>query len=599
VTYWQFTPYTFPLIATVIIAFALVSYGFRKRDMPHAIPFVSLCLIAGLWALLSIAHYGATDFQSKDVMTRAILGLVSLMPVVWVVFITQYTQTKGLVSRRALLFMLVIPFITNALIWTNDLHHLVYLRRYINVDSPLQVITSDYGPWFWLHTLYSYALIALGIALLVRKRNLVLEQERWRATLLIIGVSVPWFLNILFITRIVDLPVDLTPLSLALTLSMFTVSIFQFQMFNLLPLAFENVVRQLPDPVLIITADNKIAFANSAAEQLLRMPLAAMQGSDPTKTFASYGELLQRFVGQMDGVHEIKREYPDKPARWLEVRINTLHDDREMVAGRMIVLRDVTAQKQNELYLAKARDEALVSSQYKTQILGKVSHDLRTPLGAVIGYAELMLMGMYGEMTDEQREGLTDIHNGAKDLDKFIKQLIDQTHLQDRRLKLAREAVPLATLAAYAESLRPLSDAREHTLTVYVDPSLPQTVIGDCERLQQITHNLLTNAIKFTRKRGTVAMRLLRVDEARWAIEVEDTGIGIAPEDQRNIFEPWRQVAIDVTSSRKGSGLGLSFVRDLTAFMGGEVRLDSEVGRGSRFTVILPLVTELEKAVAL
>ncbi len=247
-----------------------------------------------------------------------------------------------------------------------------------------------------------------------------------------------------------------------------------------------------------------------------------------------------------------------------------------------------------EQQLAIARDQALEASRFKSQLLSRVSHELRTPLGGVIGYAELMEQGMFGELSDEQLDAARNIVASANYLNIMINELLDQAQIDARAIKIHLAPFEPQRLAETIHAnMLVLAQNKGLQLLTEVDPALPRQVIGDERRLLQILINLTGNAIKFT-EQGQVKISLTRVDNAHWAMSVADTGAGIPKEAQSYIFDPFRQVDNAITRNNRGTGLGLSITKQLTEMMNGRIELDSEPGRGSTFTVILPLQTDIE-----
>jgi signal transduction histidine kinase len=246
--------------------------------------------------------------------------------------------------------------------------------------------------------------------------------------------------------------------------------------------------------------------------------------------------------------------------------------------------------------LEQARDEALEASRFKSRLLANVSHDLRTPLNIILGYAEVLEEGMYGELAAGQCTGIQRIAANSKRLLNLINSLLDQAQIEAGRLTLhPSEFAPAALLDEVQAIMSTMAQAKGLELTGEVAPGLPAELSGDAQRIQQIMVNLIENGIKYTRE-GGVHVRLYLADSAHWAIEISDTGSGIPSEAQNRIFEPFRRVDDSPTREQAGVGLGLSIVKQLVTLMGGEVRLVSEIGRGSSFTVLLPLVREGSEA---
>lgn len=254
------------------------------------------------------------------------------------------------------------------------------------------------------------------------------------------------------------------------------------------------------------------------------------------------------------------------------------------------IIGDITERQKAQEALMMARDRAMEASRLKSQLLANVSHDLRTPLTTILGYAQLLEMGAHGPLADKQRETTSSIIKSAKYLTDLVNDLLDQAKLEDGKLKLNMVSfVPSDIVNQVQSNMSVPAHTKGLTLITDIGPDVPLTVTGDPDRVQQILANLVSNAIKFTQE-GTVHVRLYRPDSKHWALQVSDTGIGIPTEEQTYIFEPFRQVDGASKADSGGSGLGLSIVKQLTMLMGGHISLESEVDEGSIFTVYLPLI---------
>ncbi len=301
----------------------------------------------------------------------------------------------------------------------------------------------------------------------------------------------------------------------------------------------------------------------------------------------------QALKGEQNTYYEFQALTKDGRQVWLgqNVQVIRLPDGSQ---GFQAVARDITELKETQLALAVARDQALDASRFKSQLLSRVSHELRTPLGGVIGYAELLHQGAFGELSDEQLDAAQNIVASANYLNIMINELLDQAQIEARAMTIAHAPfTPEILLRNVENTMRILAQSKGLQLITELDPALPARLVGDERRLQQVMINLTGNAIKFTQQ-GEVRLSLLRLDDAHWSIRVADTGAGIPKEAQDYIFEPFRQVNNAITRNNRGTGLGLSITKQLVELMGGRIELDSEVGRGSTFTIVLPIQTPQE-----
>jgi signal transduction histidine kinase len=237
---------------------------------------------------------------------------------------------------------------------------------------------------------------------------------------------------------------------------------------------------------------------------------------------------------------------------------------------------------------AKAREAARVKGEF----LANVSHELRTPLNAIIGFSDMLLMGMSGEMNPKQRHKMERLKENGVRLLSLINNILDITRIEARRVEIVNKAFsPRALADRLSAQMSVLAERSGLEFKTRIDPQLPDLLVSDEQRLEQIVVNLLSNAFKFTEK-GSVQLDF-DIDPAgsNWRIIVTDTGVGIPPHALNVIFEEFRQA--DGSSSRafKGSGLGLAITRNLVRIMDGYIVVESELGQGSKFTVTFPIVS--------
>jgi signal transduction histidine kinase len=241
---------------------------------------------------------------------------------------------------------------------------------------------------------------------------------------------------------------------------------------------------------------------------------------------------------------------------------------------------------------AELDDRALTLGQLseaKTRFLSDISHELRAPLASVINLSRLLLAHSDGPLTTEQEYQVTLIQRSAESLAEMVNDLLDIAKIEAHKVELRIEAVPVSEIFAGLRGLfRPLA-TNARVEFVVEDPPESLVLVTDAQRIAQVLRNFISNALKFT-DAGEVRVRARLLDDDRISLEVVDTGIGIAPADQRRIFEDYIQVDGPIQKRVRGTGLGLPLTRKLAVLLGGEVRLESRVGEGSRFALVVPRV---------
>ncbi|WLH15359.1 response regulator [Pseudomonas hefeiensis] len=273
----------------------------------------------------------------------------------------------------------------------------------------------------------------------------------------------------------------------------------------------------------------------------------------------------------------------------LEAQQQELEQTNEQLAEQ----RDVMDQKNSELNLAQIQlqeraEELQRSSKYKSEFLANMSHELRTPLNSSLILSKLLAENPQQNLSEEQVKFAESIYSAGNDLLNLINDILDISKVEAGKLEVRPENTGVSRLVEGLRDLfRPLAAEKGLSFEVQVLPDAPAMLYTDRQRLEQVLKNLLSNAVKFT-EQGTVCLSVAGQPGAGIAFTVQDSGIGIAADQQQSIFEAFRQA--DGTTNRRygGTGLGLSISRDLAALLGGSISVSSEPGQGSVFTLVLP-----------
>jgi PAS domain S-box-containing protein len=272
--------------------------------------------------------------------------------------------------------------------------------------------------------------------------------------------------------------------------------------------------------------------------------------------------------------------------------------------AEVVVAVDVTQRKRDEDEKRKFVDRLAVTNQelelrnreveratqLKSKFLASMSHELRTPLNAIVGFSDLLAEQTGGPLNDKQKRFVNHIKQGSAHLLQLINDILDLSKIEAGLIELHCEGFQVnEALPEVLSTIRPLAMAKQITVQHKLDAVL--SVYADRVRFKQILYNLLSNAVKFTPKEGRIDIDCYQKGDAA-CISVSDTGIGIRPEDQKLVFEEFRQVEASSANVQQGTGLGLAITKRLVEQQGGEISLESELGKGSRFTVTLPLARE-------
>jgi PAS domain S-box-containing protein len=257
-------------------------------------------------------------------------------------------------------------------------------------------------------------------------------------------------------------------------------------------------------------------------------------------------------------------------------------------------LRDLASRLEGESRQLSSANLALESAlRTRDEFLANMSHELRTPLHVILGVAELLQLGSYGKLNDDQGRAIETLESSGRHLLALINDVLDLSKIEAGRFELQKEPVDLGQIAA--ESLKWIQEAAapKNLHVRFERDAALQAVAADTRRLRQVLLNLLSNAVKFTDPGGEVGITIrASADRSEVGITVFDSGIGISPTDQQKLFKPFVQLDQGLARRYEGTGLGLALTARLVELHGGRIELDSEVGRGSAFTVILPVLVE-------
>ncbi len=294
--------------------------------------------------------------------------------------------------------------------------------------------------------------------------------------------------------------------------------------------------------------------------------------------------MRQIFLSGYEKPYEVVGLRKDGSTFPIELQGKVITDQGHLL--RVLAVRDITQRQQVEIELRHSKEAAEAGSRAKSEFLAMMSHELRTPLNAILGLSQLLGQELFGSLNTKQKEYITCIHTSGEHLLALIKDILDLSKVEAGKEELTLVPLKVEVLCDYVVKI--MSDralAKGLQLTSQIDPQA-DVCIADERRVKQMLLNLLSNAIKFTQV-GSVLLRIKKVPDGI-AFTVADTGIGIAPEQFKLLFQPFKQLDSRLNRQYEGSGLGLALTRQLARLHGGDVIVQSTLGKGSEFTLFLP-----------
>jgi signal transduction histidine kinase/CheY-like chemotaxis protein len=344
------------------------------------------------------------------------------------------------------------------------------------------------------------------------------------------------------------------------------------------PLAWLPVDHPHDLHAVVVREGRPRAFINRPGDpRLERLPV---EYRDFFRRFGTVATLIaplragEQVIGTLEVARHDDRRFTDR-----EVGLLQTFADQAVIAIENARLFEELQQKTIELGAA---------SRHKSEFLANMSHELRTPLNAIIGFSEVLVERMFGDLNEKQEEYLADILASGKHLLALINDILDISKVEAGRMELDLSTFSLREALEHSLAMFRERAARHGvTLGLDLDPRL-DVIEADERKVKQILFNLLSNAEKFTKPGGRVDLRARPTDEGLVEVSVRDTGIGIAPEDQEQIFEEFHQAGAAADHAHEGTGLGLALTRKFVELHGGSIRVESAPGEGSTFTFTIP-----------
>jgi PAS domain S-box-containing protein len=565
---------------------AMAVYVWTRRSLTGAYALFGTLVSVAYLLLFGAAEERSTTLAGHVFWQHVQIPGYAAMPVCCLLLALTHSGRPLRGWRAAALF--AVPAGGVLLHWTDAWHHLYWRLVWIDRTGPAPIMGRTYGPGFWVVVTYSYLMIAGSVLVLV---DFLLRSraQRKRTVLFLVAVSVPCAASILYVFDWFPVRyLDITPYALTITGVCMVWVIFRDQFQAIVPVAARAVVNSMADGVIVLDLDARVADLNPAAEALLGCSREPLIGQYAAAALRSHADLLPYLEGGGPMAGDALLQSGNGCWLCAATAVEVMSGRRRI--GRVISLRDVTAERRASEELLQARQLAEAAAIAKSRFLATMSHEIRTPMNGVVGAAELLLDS---GLNDEQTELVRTAQESAHSLLSIINDILDFSKIDAGKLTLEQIPFDLCRLMdQVVRLLRPVANKKGLELKLRIAPDTPRVIVGDPTRIRQVMLNLVGNGIKFTAK-GWVALEVGRVAaesrETRIAIVVEDTGIGIAPDRIAALFQEFSQADSSVTRNFGGTGLGLAISQRLVEKMGGSIRVESTLGCGSRFIVETPV----------
>jgi len=563
------------------VACGLVFLVSKKNQVPGVTAFLILSIALAEWSFTYGMEILSSSLAAKTMWAQFQYIGISIIPVGWFLFAQAFSGNEKWDSLKRIFFLCIIPVITILTAFTNQWYGLIWAEYSIAQSGSLSVFHAvRYGYWWWVAFSYSYILLFWGSLVILSARRYRGEAYRRQYALILVGLVLPWGANALFLAHLSPVPyLDLSPIAFTISAIILGWGMFRFSLFDLVLISGQPVIQRLAAAAFVLDTKDRIVEINPAAYRLVTIPNSDPVGLPVAKAFEWWNLITAEQREAIEAQQDITL-YIDGMRCYFSLQLTPIWNSSSRLTGRFVVLRDITGEK--------LAGEAMALAQVKTEFLAKIGHELRSPLTSILGLAEMLEYGVYGPLTEDQQGAVKMIFDSSQQMTRIVNDLLQQSRLEKGTFRLdISEFVLSDLLERLRNQVEPSANVKGLEFNLELLPNMPRAIRGDSLRLFQIFSNLVDNAVKYTHK-GKVVVRVFKVDNLHFAFDVADTGVGIPKELQRIIFNPFQQVDATPNQNDSGFGLGLSIVKQLLSLMDGEIKLVSEVGKGSKFTVILP-----------
>ena len=364
----------------------------------------------------------------------------------------------------------------------------------------------------------------------------------------------------------------------------------------------QNLMDTMPNPVFykdtkgIYTGCNTAfeKFMSRTRDQIVGRSVYELNSREVADTYHAMDEEL--FKGGGVQIYEHREKLNDGSHRNVIFNKACFYEPDGAVGGIVGVILDITDRKKVEMELREAKEAAERASKAKTTFLSSISHEVRTPLNSIIGFANLLGSDSSSPLSHHQMDFVFRIQNSGENLLELFDEILDLSRIESGKMEIATEKVDCCEAALSA--LSTVSEMASKAGIRLMGPEIMGEVFvqADLSRLTQVLVNLLSNGIKYNKSGGKVTLSYRTTGDGLVRITVEDTGPGVAPDKMKMLFEPFDRLGVEGLNV-KGSGVGLTIVKKLVHMMQGVVEVDSSPGAGSRFHVILPLVEDVAQPI--
>lgn len=570
----------FLLLGSGIITVSLVVYATRLEGRAGIAPMAVVFTGIAIWSFAYVIELSAESFDMRLTAAKVSYVGIVLIPGSWFVFALEYTGRRRWISKRLILALTIAPLIALTAVWTNDFHHLRWTGTVIHRTEQSYWIEFKGGPFFWVHSIYSYNLLLVGMGLVFREAIRLPGKLRKQGFALIFVTLTPFFGSMLHVLGISPFGIiDPAPITALISSLMMIVIVRRLKLLQVLPIGREVIMKNFRDGMIIVDENSVIVDINQTAEQIIGLTLNDVVLKNAKEIFGDRGTFTSfdftSTLGLEHGVH-IDPVLGVNGLHYHPV-VSNIDDGSDRMLGRLVIFRDISDRMEVEKQVAEAR----------SQFLSTISHELRTPLTVISAFADILVSNREQILGEKQIQQVSAIQRSSRNMNALISDLLDVSHSDGGRLTIEPVEFELTQVIRDIEiNTQNQLDAKNQQLLIEMNHR-ELYLVADELRFIQIVTNLVTNASKYSAIGKTINLDL-DVLRSGIRLSVADEGIGISTEDMSKMFTPFFRAENAETRSQPGTGLGLSIVKSVVELHDGEIEIDSVFGVGTKVTFWIP-----------
>ena len=351
---YHFTLNMLPLVFAAAISGALAVYTWRNRKTAGATPFAIMMFILFEWGISYILELAGANLETKILWELFKFVGVVATPVAWLVFAFEYTGRKTWINPRRLALLSIIPLTSIIILATNKSHGLFRASWSLATEGGYFLLNATNGPWYWIHAVYTYILIMIGLVLIIRALLRWPAQYHGQMIWILFSTLVPLIANIITVFQIIPILIDLTPFAFTVTGIGMAYALFRHRLLDIAPIARDIIIEGMKDGMIVTDANRRIVDINHAALQIIglsgeKQPI----GKQLADVLTPWSDLVTKFRDVQEAEDEISIGDGDAK-RWYELHISNLNDENDLLIGRIITARDITDRKQAEINLQES-----------------------------------------------------------------------------------------------------------------------------------------------------------------------------------------------------------------------------------------------------